>query len=29
MFGAHMKYNEIDGDVGEPYYKEWNVKEEA
>jgi hypothetical protein len=29
MFGAHMHYYEIDGDVCEPYYKEWQVKEEA
>jgi len=29
MFGAHMKYNEVDGDVCEPYYREWKVKEEA
>jgi len=29
MFGAHMHYYQIDGDVCEPYYKEWKVKEEA
>lgn len=29
MFGAHMHYYQIDGDVCEPYYKEWQVKEEA